>query len=275
MNIDELAKLLTIAQLPAYIERLEQHLQTLIEQSDNLKKPSLKLLKSGGKRLRPTLVIAIMVSQDKAIDDSVLSAAAAIELIHLASLAHDDLLDDAKLRRAQPTINAGAGANAAVLVGDYLLALAGAQAATVSKEIAYIIADTTAVMCDGQAQEIFSTKIDSKTYRNISRKKTASLFAAACRIGALCAQMDEINIDRLASYGELFGTAFQIIDDIVDQDLKAISLSEALSEIRQYNSKAANIVKASGGNLEVIDGLAKLPNFYLEWVLPKPKTAIV
>lgn len=220
MKLEELAKLLSIPELPNYIDRTEKAIYDILTvNNSNLHDPSLRLIQGGGKRLRPFFVIAAASSSGGGIDDDVIACCAAIELVHIGTLVHDDIIDDAEMRWGTPTVNAKEGINNAILVGDYLLALASAEAATVSKEVAYIIAATIAEMCDGQSQETsdnYNVDRSIESYRKTIYKKTAALTSAACRIGAICAGLPDKQIEALAKYGEAFGMAFQITDDLLD-----------------------------------------------------------
>jgi geranylgeranyl pyrophosphate synthase len=220
VTIKGLAKLLDIPELPNYLEQVDQALEEiLVTSNSSLSEPSLRLIKSGGKRMRPTLVIASALSQEKRFDSGIILACAAIELVHLGSIVHDDILDNADLRWGKPAINKQLGLKQAILVGDYLLALAAVQANSVSKEAGYMIANTIAIMCEGQSQETadeFNTKRSIESYYDVTRKKTAALISSACRIGALCAGVGNEQVEALANYGESFGMAFQLLDDVSD-----------------------------------------------------------
>jgi geranylgeranyl pyrophosphate synthase len=220
LKLEELATLLNIPELPAYITKTEQLIKDILTVSDStLHGASLRLVEAGGKRLRPFFVIAAASSQGGYIDDNVIACCAAIELAHIGTLVHDDIIDDAEVRWGISTVNAKEGVSSAILVGDYLLALAAAEAATVSKEVAYLIAATIAEMCDGQSQETsdnYNVDRSIESYRKTIYKKTAALTSAACRLGAICAGLSDKQVMALSKYGEAFGMAFQITDDLLD-----------------------------------------------------------
>ncbi len=209
-----------IPELAEYTQRVDRALEAaLITDNSSLKQPALRVIQGGGKRLRPCLVIAWATSSGKAVDDTVIQAAVAIELLHIASLVHDDIIDQAATRRGVQTVNVKEGVASAILVGDYLLALALSQAAAVSLETAGIIANTFADMCEGQSQELADTYNPNRTieaYLITIRNKTAALLAAACQIGGLCAGLTANEVVALRSYGEAFGMAFQLADDLLD-----------------------------------------------------------
>jgi geranylgeranyl pyrophosphate synthase len=220
MKTAQLANLLSIPELPSYLEQVD-HL--LVESLDNaslsIKEPALRLIKGGGKRLRPFLVIAAAVSQGGEVDETVLKACAAVELVHLGTIVHDDIIDDADIRCGVSTINKKEGLSRAIIVGDYLLALSAYIATSVSNEVANVLALATTEICDGQSQETadsFNTDRSIDSYLTTISKKTASLTSAACQIGALCAGLSKEQVKEFARFGELFGISFQIIDDLLD-----------------------------------------------------------
>lgn len=219
MKSDELAKLLGIPGLPNYTEQIEKQLKNVLATNNpHLREPALRLV-TGGKRLRPFLVIAAAMSQGKAVNRVVIDACVAIELVHIGTLVHDDIIDEANMRWGVPTINTKEGVNNAILVGDYLLALAAVQATKVSKEATHIIASTIAEMCDGQSHETadkFNVDRTIESYLEAIRKKTAVLTSAACQIGAISANLPQKEVDALSRYGEAFGMAFQLTDDLLD-----------------------------------------------------------
>jgi geranylgeranyl pyrophosphate synthase len=152
-------------------------------------------------------------------DDRVISAAAAVELVQVGSLVHDDILDRALTRRGQPTINAVEGVNHAVLAGDYILARAAELAASVSREAAALLADALGDLCEGQALELrdaFDPDRSIDDHVASIRGKTAALFACASRLGAHCGGVSPRNATALGRFGEAFGLSFQVLDDMLD-----------------------------------------------------------
>lgn len=221
MKTAELAKLLGISELPFYMQEVEQQLEDLLTSSLNprIREPALRVVCNGGKRLRPLLVIAAASTKNNKINSDVIAAACAVELAHIATLIHDDIIDNANLRRGIPTISAQEGLDDAIIIGDYLLSLAIAQAATVNKETAFILASAIATVCEGQMQEMsdeYNVDRTISSYLATINKKTAVLTAAACKIGGLCSNLPSKDIDNLAQYGEAFGMAFQLTDDVLD-----------------------------------------------------------
>ena len=177
------------------------------------------LLGSGGKRLRPALVL-LASKFHPADDDKVASLAAAVETLHTATLIHDDLIDNSILRRGNPTLNALWNSAATVLTGDYLFARAAAFAAqTESVRVVSIFAQTLMTICDGELRQIFDSD-EGKTTRDYYYQriysKTASLFAASTETGAILSGAPEAEVQALRDYGYNLGMAFQIADDVLD-----------------------------------------------------------
>jgi geranylgeranyl pyrophosphate synthase len=214
-----LGTVLNIPELPMYISRFEQAMSDVLR-TDNqyLQTPIARLLSVRGKRLRPSLVIAAALVDGKITDD-VITGCTAIELVHISSLVHDDIIDNAATRWNIPTISSREGSSAAILVGDYLQAKACAHAASISAAVAEVIAEVIATLCEGQALELTDLHNSARTmdaYLATIHGKTAALLAAACKIGGLCAGMSKTNIAALTQYGEAFGMAFQLVDDVLD-----------------------------------------------------------
>ncbi len=171
-----------------------------------------------GKRLRPLMTIA-GAALGGVFDDRVVAAAAAVELVQIGSLVHDDILDGATTRRGRPTINARSGVSRALLAGDYILARAAELAAGVSGEAAAILAAALSDLCAGQVAELRDTFDPDRTAEAqlaSIRGKTAALFAAACRLGAHCGGLSPTNAEALDCYGIAFGLSFQVLDDVLD-----------------------------------------------------------
>jgi heptaprenyl diphosphate synthase len=153
------------------------------------------------------------------VPESVIEGAAAVELVHLGSLYHDDVLDGATTRRAVPTVNAKWDNFIAIIAGDYLLARASSLAARLGTEVTALLADTIAELCRGQALEhrdAFSIRRSIEGYEACIDGKTASLLATSARIGALAAELPRNHVDALTNFARSFGMAFQIRDDLLD-----------------------------------------------------------
>jgi heptaprenyl diphosphate synthase len=143
----------------------------------------------------------------------------ACELVHLGSLYHDDVMDEADTRRGVETVNARWGNLQAILAGDFLLARASEIAASLGTEVAGLLARTIGWLCEGQIEELRHTYDMGRTeasYLASIHGKTASLYGTASRIGGIVAGHDRPVIDALTEYGNAYGTVFQIVDDILD-----------------------------------------------------------
>ena len=177
------------------------------------------ILRQRGKRVRPTLVFLSAELCGGATNRTFVGASM-VELLHTATLVHDDVVDDAGERRGMPSINALWKNKAAVLVGDYLLSR-GLHIAVDHDEFAFLKATSKAVqrMSEGellQMQKSRQLNIDEETYFKIIGDKTASLISTCCEIGARSATHDQQSIDNITRFGELVGLAFQIRDDLLD-----------------------------------------------------------
>ncbi len=174
-----------------------------------------------GKMLRPTLVMACGLATDSSpLLDSHLTVAAVCEMVHMATLVHDDVLDEADTRRQGRTVNRLHGNEAAVILGDYLIASAYHLCSQLdSQAAALLIGRVSMTVCSGELLQLAHRgdfSLDEPTYFEIVERKTASLIGAACRLGAWCSGADEVACRRLERFGCDIGVAFQIQDDILD-----------------------------------------------------------
>ena len=181
------------------------------------------LLEAKGKRLRPALVIlsAKASRQSPPINErSMISVACAMELIHTASLIHDDVIDHASLRHNKPTINRKFGQDVSIALGDYLYSIGFALISSCKNtDILSCIASATKAMCEGELMQVCerdSLDLLKKRYIIIAKKKTASLFVASCQAGAILSDSKAPVQQTLKGFGLNFGIAFQIIDDYLD-----------------------------------------------------------
>lgn len=172
-----------------------------------------------GKRMRPAMLLNV-AKICGGVRDIHVALAAVVEMLHSATLVHDDVLDEADLRRQVKTLNAVWGNEASVLFGDYIFAKAFTLCARLkSHEANTLLAQTTQDMCVGELSQIstrFDFTLDEPRYVEIIRRKTASLFGTACRLGTVGWEVDRDLVEALGRYGEHFGIAFQIIDDCLD-----------------------------------------------------------
>jgi geranylgeranyl pyrophosphate synthase len=175
-------------------------------------------LAAGGKRLRPLLVFLCAGRAEP--DERVVAAAAAVELLHMATLVHDDVLDRAPLRRGYPTVFATAGRDAATATGDLLFSRAFAElAATGSATAVQALSTASSALARGelmQRDDAWSTDVTAARYRERCGLKTGSLFAASCRLGADLGGRGPLAAAALAAFGDRIGVAFQILDDVLD-----------------------------------------------------------
>ncbi|MDD2741292.1 MAG: octaprenyl diphosphate synthase, partial [Rhodocyclaceae bacterium] len=177
------------------------------------------IIGSGGKRMRPALVLlaaGAMGYQGKQHHD----LAAVIEFIHTATLLHDDVVDESALRRGRDTANAIFGNAASVLVGDFLYSRAFQMMVEVNDmRIMGVLSDATNVIAEGEVLQLMNchnADIDEDRYLQVIRYKTAKLFEAAAQLGAILGQANPVLEDALTTYGGHLGTAFQLIDDVLD-----------------------------------------------------------
>ena len=204
------------------VARVEQLMDTELRGADDVMAESLlHLFMAGGKRFRPlfTVLSAQVGPEPDAFEVTI--AGAVIEMVHLATLYHDDVMDEAEVRRGAPSANLRWGNNVAILAGDYLFATASRLVSRLGPEAVRIIADTFAQLVTGQMRETrgIPDGADSiEQYLKVVHEKTGCLIGAAGRFGAMFSGADGDQIERLSRLGGLIGTAFQIADDIIDID---------------------------------------------------------
>ena len=191
------------------------------------------LIDAGGKRLRPLLVLLAARACGYRGDDHV-SLATIIEFIHTATLLHDDVVDTSDLRRGRPTANARWGNAPSVLVGDFLYSRAFQMMVAIGDiEIMTILADTTNIISEGEVQQLINARNDAiseQEYLTVIDKKTARLFEAAARCGAVIAGATPEQVDALGRYGHHLGMAFQLVDDALDYSSDSDSLGKNVGD---------------------------------------------
>lgn len=177
------------------------------------------IVSSGGKRLRPILLLLAAKSFDYDVP-TLVPAAAGIELLHTASLVHDDTIDHALFRRGQPTLNSAFSSEAVILLGDYLFAQSAMLATeTMNPRVVRVFATTLGEITDGVLREIFNGHRTDQTRQDYEMRiygKTASLFAGAAEMGAIIGGAPEAAIREIRDFGSDYGMAFQIVDDVLD-----------------------------------------------------------
>ncbi|WP_081845141.1 nonaprenyl/(2E,6E)-farnesyl/geranylgeranyl diphosphat synthase [Mycolicibacterium aromaticivorans] len=204
------------------VGRVEELMSTELRGGDELMTEAVvHLFEAGGKRFRPLFTVLSAQIGPEPDAWQVTVAGAVIELVHLATLYHDDVMDEAQMRRGAPSANARWGNNIAILAGDYLFATASRLVSRLGPDAVRIIAETFAQLVTGQMRETKGNTngVDPVDhYLKVIYEKTACLIAASGRFGATFAGANDDQIERLSRLGGIVGTAFQISDDIIDID---------------------------------------------------------
>lgn len=199
---------------------VDEYLQEVVgSQVDILHDASVHIVTSGGKRLRPKMVLlAYLAAGGQQLQDSV-GLAAAVELVHTATLVHDDINDHSLTRRGKPTVHARWGRTFALLTGDYMFAKVYEMMAPYGSPYNEIMSQAAVRLVEGETLQAAAAKagdMNRETYKQIIGLKTASLFEAAARMGATLAETDQEVVEGLAEYAYNLGLTFQIVDDILD-----------------------------------------------------------
>lgn len=216
----------TSATLAAGLARVEARFR---EQLDTPIRPVAELCeyveRYRGKMLRPTLVILSGLAANTATaepNDDQITVAAVIEMIHMATLVHDDVLDEAAVRRGGDTVNKRRGNEAAIILGDYLLSKSFHLCSTLDTQHTSLrVGEVTSIVCEGEMLQLAHRgdfTLTESAYFDIIRRKTAALIALACELGAAHADVPHrgATVQRLSDFGDKIGTAFQIQDDLLD-----------------------------------------------------------
>jgi len=227
------AETLELAPLSADLVRVEDALRDAVRSPDRfLDEVASHLVTAGGKRIRPVLTLcaayAAAGAGDAASSEAV-TGAVSVELVHLGSLYHDDVIDEAETRRGVPSVNARWSNIVAILAGDFLLARASSLAASLGADVASLLAATIGELCRGQVlelQHLFDVDRSAEAYESAIEGKTAALFASACRIGGMVSEVDEPTLDALTSYGRHLGMCFQVVDDVLDLTATDVTLGK-------------------------------------------------
>ena len=191
------------------------------------------IISAGGKRLRP--VILLLTCGALGYQEShKFSMAAVVEFIHTATLLHDDVVDESTLRRGRPTANENFGNPASVLVGDFLYSRAfQMMVAPGNMRIMQVLADATNVIAEGEVLQLMNmhdASLDEAAYLHVIRSKTAKLFEASARLAAILAQASPDIEEACAVYGQALGTAFQVIDDVLDYEGNSAEMGKNLGD---------------------------------------------
>ena len=208
------------------LSRVEEALREAAKTDDDfLTEVASHLIPAGGKRLRPAFLIASALALDPAGNESdrlteeMVRGGVAVELVHLGSLYHDDVMDEAETRRGIEAVNHRWGNLTAILAGDFLLAKASELAASLGTEVAELFAATIGRLCEGQVRElqlIYDVTRNEEQYLQAIAGKTAELYASSCRIGGIVGGAERDVINKLTEFGHAYGMAFQVVDDILD-----------------------------------------------------------
>lgn len=212
------------------------------------------IISAGGKRIRPVLVLLIANAYSYQ-GNAHHALAAVIEFIHTATLLHDDVVDESSLRRGKQTANALFGNAASVLVGDFLYSRAFQMMVTVGNaRVMQIVADATNVIAEGEVLQLLNMHnpdVNEADYLRVIRSKTAKLFEASARLGAILAGSPPELEEACAMYGQALGTAFQIIDDVLDYDGDASEMGKNLGDdLREGKSTLPLIAAMQRGTPE-------------------------
>ncbi|HWO69473.1 MAG TPA: polyprenyl synthetase family protein [Actinomycetota bacterium] len=217
------------AEVRARLDQVEEALEKAVRaDSDLLAETSRYLLAAGGKRFRPMLVLLSGYFGDPA-DPRLIPGSVAIELVHLATLYHDDVIDESDSRRGIASVNARWSNTVAILTGDYLFARASEISTELGTEVCRILARTIAVLCDGQIREVEASGRVEQTeeaYMEVIRRKTGALIATSCRLGGLLSDAPPEHVETLEAFGEALGLAFQLSDDIMDVTASQLELGK-------------------------------------------------
>jgi heptaprenyl diphosphate synthase len=207
-------------QVTGLLDRVESELVAVAEaDTPFVTEAARHIISAGGKRFRPLLVVLASLLGDRTDPGAVVRAALVMELTHVASLYHDDVMDEADLRRGAASANQRWGNTVAILVGDFLFARASTIVATLGTEYVDLQARTFARLVQGQIAETRGPADDAKPlehYLHVVADKTGSLIAASTAFGGMVAGLDDSALAALAAYGEEIGVVFQLSDDIID-----------------------------------------------------------
>lgn len=218
-NINTTPGWLSCSLTQARLSSVDAIIDTTIDVSDNkFRELALHTVKMGGKKLRPSLYLLSLNTGDY-YDPGLLHPAAALELIHIGSLNHDDVMDRAELRRNAISVNAHWGNLSATYSGNYLFAKAISVLSNYNSKVNEITCHYISDLCLGQlkeAENAYNIQLTTKEYIDIIIKKTASLFELPCIIGAMLSGSSDNTTEALVNYAKNIGIAFQMIDDLLD-----------------------------------------------------------
>ncbi|WP_296509307.1 polyprenyl synthetase family protein [Rhodoferax sp.] len=213
------------------------------------------IISAGGKRLRPALLLLCCGALGFK-GAQRFNMAAVVEFIHTATLLHDDVVDESELRRGAPTANARFGNPASVLVGDFLYSRAFQMMVDAqSMRIMQVLADATNIISEGEVMQLMNmhnAALDEAGYLQVIRSKTAKLFEASARVGAILSGATSAQEEACAEYGQAMGTAFQVIDDVLDYAGDATVMGKNLGDDLREGKTTLPLIAAMqrGSNAE-------------------------
>jgi geranylgeranyl pyrophosphate synthase len=244
-----------------FAQRVEERLgETLPAAAGEVARAGAQTLRSGGKRLRPLLVSMCATDAARAGSDLV-RAGCAVELVHMATLVHDDVLDAAPVRRGHPTVWSTGGRELAVATGDHLFARAFAEL-TATGDMAAVTTLTEACLALArgeilQRQQAGDPTVTAEQYRERCRLKTGRLFAAAARLGAQLSSLPEADAAALGRFAEELGLAFQVADDVLDCDGDPETTGKPLGTDLLDGTVTLPLLLAAGRDAEVAAVIAR------------------
>ncbi len=254
---------LGFAPMATDMERVETALRGSVLSSDPfLSDVAGHLVSAGGKRLRPALSLCSAYAAKgigPAAEDAI-TGGISVELVHLGSLYHDDVIDEAETRRGVPSVNARWSNIVAILAGDYLLARASSLAASLGADVAALLAATIGELCRGQVlelQHLFDADRSVDAYLSAISGKTASLFGTACRVGGMVSAVDDPTLEALTEFGHHLGMCFQIVDDVLDVTATDEELGKPAGNDILEGVYTLPVIHALAGSLELRDLLGR------------------
>ncbi|MDR1635037.1 MAG: polyprenyl synthetase family protein [Bifidobacteriaceae bacterium] len=255
------------AAVSAGLDAVEARLGAVVDSPDQLvADASAHLLRSGGKRLRPLLVLLASNLGD-GIDDRVVDAAVVVELTHLASLYHDDVMDAAPLRRGAPAAHEVFGPSVAILTGDLLFAKASQIVAGLGPELVRLQAETFERLCLGQIHETVGPGAQDDPvafHLQVLADKTGALIATSARFGALLGGCAPEVVEAVVGYGEAVGVAFQLADDIIDlTSPSAVTGKTPGTDLREGVPTMPQLLVEAAARRDLAEGVAHSPDVAL------------
>jgi heptaprenyl diphosphate synthase len=272
--VDEVA----LPSLVGDLVRVEERLQAAVAQDDRfLGDVAGHLLAAGGKRLRPMLTLCAgyaAAGMHHPVSPEVVTGGASVELVHLGSLYHDDVIDEAETRRGVPSVNARWSNIVAILAGDYLLAQASSLAASLGADVAALLAATIGELCRGQVlelQHLFDADRTEEAYLSAIDGKTATLMATACRVGGMTSGVSVASLDALTQFGNHLGMCFQVVDDVLDITATEAELGKPTGNDVHEGVYTLPVIYALAGS----DELRSLLGRKLDWPEVREAVALV